>query len=99
MEAIKKYYLNEEEDKLQEYNCERFVLIWEEILLMHSEKPYLSSLNEVKMVFEMLIQNQTLDFSGTAPLNFQVWFLTLCDHLLVCQQTYSVALVYSFVPP
>ncbi|MDG1926360.1 MAG: PD-(D/E)XK nuclease family protein [Flavobacteriaceae bacterium] len=72
MEAIKKYYLNEEEDKLQEYNCERFVLIWEEILLMHSEKPYLSSLNEVKMVFEMLIQNQTLDFSGDALSKLQI---------------------------
>ena len=44
--------------------CERFNQIFESLLKRHRKAPFMSSLNELKTIFETVLQNESFDFTG-----------------------------------
>ena len=61
-----------DQDVIQLHYIDRFKALWEEISRLHDSRPYMSSLAHVKMVFELLLEKETLDFSGDALSNLQI---------------------------
>jgi len=61
-----------DQDVIQLHYIDRFKVLWEEISRLHDSRPYMSSLGHIKMVFELLLEKETLDFSGDALSNLQI---------------------------
>jgi hypothetical protein len=70
--AIQEYYLVKDDDPLQLHYSACFRDLWEQIVKLHETRPFMSTLNDVKMVFDLLLEKETLDFSGDALSKLQI---------------------------
>ena len=72
MVIINEYYLVNNEESIQLNYSECFKSFWEEISILQRTRPYMLSLKDVEMVFDILLEKETLDFYGDSQSNLQI---------------------------
>ena len=70
--TLKSFYSSQKTESLQAFYCDRFLKLWEDISEQHKEKELMTSVSDIKMIFEILLQEETLDFSGDPLSKLQI---------------------------
>ena len=70
--AFKTFYSTSDKESLYAYYCDRFLILWEDLSEQHEGKKLMTTLEDVKMVFQLMVQQETLDFSGDALSKLQI---------------------------
>ncbi len=52
--------------------CKKIISLWESIIKSHLEKKSIKTLLDVKMIFEMMVQKEQIDFTGNALSGVQI---------------------------
>jgi len=52
--------------------CKKIISLWESIIESHLEKNYMKTLLDVKMIFELMVQKEQIDFTGDALSGVQI---------------------------
>ena len=70
--AFKTFYSSSDKESLYAHYCDRFLILWEDLSEQHEDKKLMTTLEDVKMVFQLMVQQETLDFSGDALSKLQI---------------------------